>query len=100
MKSQSSLGSVRKNSWSSQVYWFVFVSIVIVVGTFLLDPEQANNLSLNITSEALGTAASILFIQRFLDIANQKDADKTNRMISDRFRKLNQRLTEKVALNV
>jgi hypothetical protein len=71
------------------------VSIGIVLGSFLLDPDTGTNLSLNLASEALGTVAGVLFIQRYLDIANQKEAEKTKRMISDNFRKLNKLLLEK-----
>jgi hypothetical protein len=95
MKDQSSSKRFAKNLWSLLVVSFVILAVGTVLGSYIFDPETGMNLSLNLASEALGTVAGVLFIQRYLDIVNQRESDKTNRMLSTSFGKLRQLINEK-----
>jgi hypothetical protein len=95
MKSKSRANQNPEDRWSLYVRMFLVISTVVVMVSVLISADTVFSLSQNLISEAIGTAASILFIQRFLDRSSQKETERTNRMIKRNFNELKKSLVSK-----
>ncbi len=72
--------------------------VLSIGGTFiflLFDPETSINFSLNIATEAIGIVATVVFVQRYLDKANQKEIEQTNNIVKRNLNELKKSLVSK-----
>ena len=88
MKWQSIYKVFLNNRWAILTLWALIVLVVNILSFFEIDRDLGISFAQNIAAEALGTVAGVLFIQRYVDIANQKEADQTKEMITNNYNSL------------
>lgn len=89
MKKENRLNQkISKDIWELLEISCLTLTIISMFLTFIVDAEMGIDFPLNIFAEILGMIATLLFIQRYFEKANQIDSDQTKRMTEQHFNEL------------
>ena len=92
--------NVTSQSYFVGIWRFLAIGcfVLSIGGTILflfIDSATSINFALNITTEAIGIVATVVFVQRYVDKANQREIEQTNDIIKENLNELKDSLASK-----